>query len=162
MISLGGAAARIHLATEPIDLRRGYSGLYTLVEQQFGAEPQSGNLWVFTNRRRNLLKIFWWDDGGMCVLGKRLHQGTFQSWPQPGQKTVLLTAAELQLLFSGLDLVKLRPRRWVRRIATEPVAASDAGAVPGSSRPGDPADVQSAQSGSAPDRCRAGDSFPRG
>lgn len=143
MISLGGAAAKIHLATEPIDLRRGYSGLYTLVEQQFGAEPQSGNLWVFTNRRRNLLKIFWWDDGGMCVLGKRLHEGTFQSWPQPGQKTVLLTAAELQLLFSGLDLAKLRPRRWLRRIAAERASSSAAGATPGSSTPGDPAAVRS-------------------
>lgn len=122
MITLGGGGAKIHLATEAIELRRGYGGLYTLVEQQFGAEPQSGNLWVFTNRRRNLLKIFWWDDGGMCVLGKRLHEGTFQSWPQPGQKTVLLTAAELPLLLSGWDLAKLRPRRWVRR---RPSAASD-------------------------------------
>lgn len=137
MITLGGGATKIHLSTAPIDLRRGYSGLYTLVEQQFGAEPQSGNLWVFTNRRRNLLKIFWWDEGGMCVLGKRLHEGTFQSWPQPGQKTVLLTAAELQLLFSGLDLAKLRPRRWVRRIPPSPPA--DAAAVPRSSPPGDPA-----------------------
>ena len=47
--------------------------------------------------------------------GKRLHEGTFQSWPQPGQKSVLLSAVELQLLLSGLDLAKLRPRRWVRR-----------------------------------------------
>jgi transposase len=128
MITLGGGATKIHLATEPIDLRRGYGGLYMLVEQQFGAEPQSGNLWVFTNRRRNLLKIFWWDTGGMCVLGKRLHEGTFQSWPQPGQKTVLLTGAELQLLLSGLDLAKLRPRRWVRRRPseeTDPQAAAD-------------------------------------
>lgn len=145
MLSLGGAAARIHLATAPIDLRRGYSGLYTLVEQQFGAEAQSGHLWVFTNRRRNLLKIFWWDEGGMCVLGKRLHEGTFQSWPQPGQQTVRLTAAELQLLFSGLDLAKLRPRRWVRRIAAESSAPSAAGAVPGSSPPGAPAAGPSAR-----------------
>lgn len=143
MISLGAAAAKIHLATEPIDLRRGYSGLYTLVEQQFGAEPHSGNLWVFSNRRRNLLKIFWWDEGGMCVLGKRLHEGTFKSWPQPGQKTVLLTPAELQLLFSGLDLATLRPRRWVRRIPTQEAAASDAAADPRSSRRDDPVAGQS-------------------
>ncbi len=126
MISLGGAAAKIHLATEPIDLRRGHSGLYTLIEQQFGAQPQSGNLWLFTNRRRNLLKIFWWDEGGICVLGKRLHEGTFQSWPRPGQKTVPLTAAELQLLFSGLDLAKLRPRRWVRHVPLAPNVAATA------------------------------------
>lgn len=158
---MGGGATKIHLATEPIDLRRGYSGLYTLVGQQFGAEPQSGNLWVFTNRRRNLLKIFWWDEGGMCVLGKRLHEGTFQSWPQPGQKTVLLTTTELQLLFSGLDLAKLRPRRWVRRIPAEPASPpADAAAIPQSSRPGDPAAGQSARSGSVPDRGPSAGSSP--
>jgi hypothetical protein len=68
--------------------------------------------------------------GGMCVVGKRLREGTFQSWPQPGQKPVLLTAAELQLLLSGLDLAKLRPRRWVRgRPAAEPAAQADAAPV---------------------------------
>jgi transposase len=86
MITLGGGATKIHLATEPIDLRRGYSGLYTLVEQQFGAEPQSGNLWVFTNRRRNLLKIFWWDEGGMVVLGKPAPRGYLPELAAAGAK----------------------------------------------------------------------------
>ena len=120
MITLGGGATKIYLATSPIDLRRGYGGLYTVIEQQFGAEPQSGHLWVFFNKTRNLMKVFWWDDGGMAVLGKRLHEGTFQTWPQRGQQVVTLTAAELQLLLSGLDVAKLRPRRWVRRPRPEP------------------------------------------
>jgi transposase len=115
MITLGGAATQIHLATGATDLRRGYGGLYTLIEHAFGAEPMSGHLWVFTNKRRDMLKIFWWDEGGMCVLGKRLHEGTFKVWPAPGEKVVRLTAAELQLLLSGLDLAQLRPRRWLRR-----------------------------------------------
>lgn len=116
MITLGGGATKIHLATSPIDSRRGYGGLYTLIEQQFDGEPQSGHLWVFFNKTRSLLKIFWWDDGGMVVLGKRLREGTYRiTWPQRGQKTVPLTAAELQLLLSGLDIAKLRPRRWVRQ-----------------------------------------------
>ncbi|MGH8016826.1 MAG: IS66 family insertion sequence element accessory protein TnpB, partial [Opitutaceae bacterium] len=77
--------------------------------------PMSGHLWVFINRRRDMIKVFWWDEGGMCVLGKRLHEGTFKTWPQPDQKTIMLTAAQLQMLLSGLDLAALRPRRWVRR-----------------------------------------------
>ena len=119
MITMGGEATKIHLATGATDLRRGYAGLYTLIEHQFGGEPKAGHLWVFTNRTRDLLKIFYWDSGGMCILGKRLHEGTF-CWPKPGQPIVMLTAAELQLLLSGLDLAQLRPRRWVRSPRAEP------------------------------------------
>ena len=122
MITVGGGATKIHLATSPIDLRRGYGGLYTLIEQQFGGEPQSGHLGVFFNKTRNLIKIFWWDDGGMAVLGKRLHEGTFKTWPKCGQKIVKLTAAELQLLLSRLGITKLRPRRWERQPRPEPSA----------------------------------------
>lgn len=114
MITIAGEATKIHLATGATDLRRGYSGLYTLIEQQFGGDPKSGHVWVFTNRTRDLIKIFYWDSGGMCILGKRLHEGRFEAWPQRGQKIVMLTAAELQLLLSGLEITKLRPRRWVR------------------------------------------------
>jgi transposase len=125
MITLGGGATKIHLATGVTDLRRGYAGLYTLIEHEFGAEPMSGHLWVFTNKRRDLIKVFWWDDGGMVVLGKRLHEGTFKTWPQDGQKVVMLSPAELQLLLSGLDVAKLRPRRWVRRgPSAEPLQAA--------------------------------------
>jgi transposase len=77
----------------------------------------------FTNKRCDLLKVFWWDDGGMVVMGKRLHEGTFKAWPQNGQKIVRLTAAELPLLLSGLDVGKLRPRRWVRRSPDDQDAA---------------------------------------
>lgn len=120
MITIGGEATKIHLATGATDLRRGYAGLYTLIEHQLGGEPKAGHLWVFTNRTRDLIKIFYWDSGGMCILGKRLHEGRFHAWPQRGQKIVMLTAAELQLLLSGLDLAQLRPRRWVRQTRPEP------------------------------------------
>jgi len=120
MITIAGEATKIHLATGATDLRRGYSGLYTLIEQQFCGEPKSGHVWVFTNRNRDLIKIFYGDSGGRCILGKRLHEGRFHAWPQQGQKIVMLTAAELQLLLSGLDLAKLRPRRWVRNPRPEP------------------------------------------
>lgn len=123
MITLGGTATKVHLATAATDLRRGYSGLYNLIEHEFGGEPISGHLWVFANKRRDMVKVFWWDDGGMCILGKRLHEGTF-AWPKPGQKLVQLTAAELQLLLSGLEVAKLRPRRWVRRAPDQALAGA--------------------------------------
>jgi len=131
MIALGGPTTKVHRATVATDLRRGYSGLYNLIEHEFGGEPMAGHLWVFANKRRDMVKVFWWDEGGMCILGKRLHEGTF-AWPKAGQKLVHLSTAELQLLLSGLEVAKLRPRRWVR-------PSSDAAAAPRSAKPDGPA-----------------------
>ena len=119
MIQLGGVSAKIHLATSPVDLRRGYSSLYNMIEQRYGGEPLSGHLWVFLNKQRSLVKIFWWDTGGMCVLAKRLHEGTFQAKTNLTDKIVMLTPGELQMLLDGLDLARLRPRRWVRKSSIE-------------------------------------------
>jgi len=77
-------------------------------------------MWVFIHRTRDLIKIFYRDSGGMCILGNPLHEGRFHAWPEQGQKIVMLTAVEAQLLLSGLDLAKLRPRRWVRNPRPEP------------------------------------------
>ena len=83
MIALGGTATKIHLATGPVDLRRGYSGLYNLIAQQFGGEPSEGHLWVFLNKQRSLVKIFWWDQGGCCCSGKTASRRNFRSEAQP-------------------------------------------------------------------------------
>lgn len=65
------------------------------------------------------LTILWWDTGGVCVLAKRLHEGTFQTKTSLTDKVVMLTAGELQMLLEGLDLARLRPRRWVRKSPIE-------------------------------------------
>ena len=119
MISLGGTSTKIHLATGPIDLRRGYSSLFTLVESQYGGEPLADHLWVFLNKQRTLVKIIWWDVGGFATLAKRLHTGTFAPKMSLTDKIVTLTPGELQMLLEGLDLARLRPRRWVRKSPIE-------------------------------------------
>jgi len=113
MFTLGGGT-RIFLATGPTDLRRSFS-LYALIENELGcSEPLSGDVFGFVNRRRDLVKLFWFSEGGMHVLAKRLESGTY-FWPKAGEKTVTLTAAQLQLLLSGIDLAKTRTRRWWRQ-----------------------------------------------
>lgn len=131
MISLGGSSTKIHLAIGAVDLRRGYSSLFNLIESQYGGEPLADHLWVFLNKQRTLVKIVWWDVGGIAVLAKRLHQGTFAPKMSLTDKVVMLTPGELQMLLEGLDLARLRPRRWVRkspiekmRIQAEPVCAA--------------------------------------
>jgi transposase len=113
MFTLGGGA-KIFLATGTTDLRRGFS-LCTVIEHQLGFErPLNGDVFGFINRRRNLVKLFWFSEGGMCVLGMRLPRSTFR-WPEAGEKTVAITSAQLQLLLSGIDLKQTRSRKWWRR-----------------------------------------------
>jgi transposase len=128
MLTVGGTT-RIWLCSGATDLRRGFNGLHALIAHQFGGAPLSGDLFVFTNRRRDLLKIFFFEAGGTWICAKRLERGTFR-WPQSGEALVTVSAAQLQLLLSGIDLLKTRPRKWWRpaakdAAATRPLAKRD-------------------------------------
>ena len=113
MFTLGGGA-KIYLATGVTDLRRGFS-LRTLIEHQLGfAQPLNGDVFGFVNKRYNLVKLFWFSEGGLYVCAKRLPASTFK-WPRAGEKTVSMTSAQLQLLLSGIDLEQTRERKWWRR-----------------------------------------------
>jgi len=115
MFTLGGGA-KIYLATGVTDLRRGFS-LHTLIEHQLGFDqPLNGDVFGFVNKRHNLVKLFWFSEGGMFVCAKRLPASTFK-WPKAGEKTVAMTPAQLQLLLSGIDLKQTRARKWWRREA---------------------------------------------
>ena len=71
------ASVRIFVCAEPQDMRRGFDGLALAAQQQFGEDPQSGALFVFANKRRNRLKVLWFDRNGFCVLYKRVHRAKF-------------------------------------------------------------------------------------
>jgi transposase len=62
-----GAATQIFLATGVTDLRKGCNSLYSLIKSRWGRSPLGGDLYVFCNRRRDALKIFFWSDGAMWV-----------------------------------------------------------------------------------------------
>lgn len=115
MIALS-PATRIFVARQPVDLRQSFNGLSAWVKNQLQADPLSGHLFVFTNRRRNRLKILFWDRTGLWVCTKRLEQGTF-SWPRPtGSATKLSLAPEaLTLLTDGVDLRGAKLRPWYQR-----------------------------------------------
>ena len=62
-----GPATRVFVALEPVDMRKGYDGLYGLVTHQLGEDPRSGHRFVFTNSQRNRLKILYWDGTGSGI-----------------------------------------------------------------------------------------------
>ena len=119
MIGVAGGRA-IFLATGVTDLRRGVTGLYTLILEHLAQEPLSGAVFGFCNRRRDTIKLFCYETGGVWVCAKRLEQGTFR-WPAAGVRSVQLTPTDLQLLLSGIDPARTRLRGWWQPV---PVAAN--------------------------------------
>lgn len=116
MLSFSGGL-RVFVAMDPCDMRKGFNGLHALVTERLGEEPRHGALFVFTNRRRNRLKILFWDRTGLWVCNKRLENGTF-SWPQaaePGQMKLSLSPEALCLLTDGVDLRGAKLRPWYQR-----------------------------------------------
>jgi transposase len=69
------SATRVLVATTPVDLRGSFNRLYSLVVEQLKGDPLSGHLFVFTNGRRNRLKVLYWDGSGLWVCAKRLEKG---------------------------------------------------------------------------------------
>ena len=110
----------VYLAAEPIDLRKGFDGLSAVVRQAFGQEPMSGHLFVFINRRKDRIKVLYWDRSGYAIFYKRLERGTFRlpRRPRLGEPALKVEPAELQLLLEGIDLrdAKRRPRWSPRRV----------------------------------------------
>jgi transposase len=111
------ASVRIYVAAEAIDLRRGFDGLAAATRNVIGADPLSGHVFVFLNRRRNRVKLLVWDRTGYVLIYKRLERGTFRLATQPrfGERHVEMDAGELGLMLEGLDLRNARKRKRWRR-----------------------------------------------
>jgi transposase len=98
-------------------MRKGFEGLFALVQGTMALDPLSGHLFVFCNRGRNRIKILHWDGNGLWVCAKRLARGCF-AWPQPRKdqaaQPLCLDQAQWTLLMEGIDLQRTRPRKWLR------------------------------------------------
>jgi transposase len=102
------AAVRVYLAIRPADMRKSFDGLSALVSG-LALDPLSGHLFVFINKRRDRIKILYWDRDGLAVWAKRLERGTFRL-PAAGADRVEMTTAELAALLAGIDLSTARRR----------------------------------------------------
>ncbi len=103
-------SVRIYMAAEPADMRRGFDGLSFLVREFLKAEPMSGHLFVFRNRRSDRVKVLYWDRQGYCLFYKRLEKGRFH-FPEVSGPRVEVESSELLLLLEGIDLAGSRRRK---------------------------------------------------
>jgi transposase len=106
MLSLA-STLRIFLAVESADMRKGFDGLGQLVRDRINQDPLSGHLFVFRNRRRDRIKILYWDRDGLALWYKRLEKGTFR-FPETQDGHVEVTPAEIAAILEGIDLSRAR------------------------------------------------------
>ncbi len=100
---------RVFLAVGSTDMRKSINGLSIMVEQVMEQNPFTGDLFVFCNRRRNMIKILYWDRNGFCVWHKRLEEHRF-TWPRTRQEVVSIGSKELEWLLAGLDYTNAHKR----------------------------------------------------
>jgi len=111
MLSLA-AGTRIFVAKGATDMRKGFDGLQGLITGVLEQDPLSGHLFLFVNRRRDKLKILYWDGDGLAIWYRRLERGTFQlPTITDDQKSVEIKSDELMMLLRGIDLTHVKRRK---------------------------------------------------
>lgn len=110
------ARLKVFLHRDAVDGRKNINGLALLVEQELGLDPFAATAYVFSNRRRNRVKILLWDRTGFWLLMKRLEADRFV-WPKDAA-IVELSVEQLHWLLEGIDLSAMRahPERKYLRV----------------------------------------------
>lgn len=108
------ALPEVFVYLPPVDFRKAVNGLAGLVQEELKLDPFSEQLYVFTNRQRDKIKILCWEGSGFVLWYKRLERQRFH-WPRHlGSGTVTLTGQQLNWLLDGYDLARLRPHERLR------------------------------------------------
>jgi transposase len=114
------ASVRVYLCAVPCDMRRSFDGLHGIVTSVMELDALAGHLFVFANRKRDRVKILYWDRAGFAVWSKRLEEGSYAMPFGSGDKRrAEITAQELSALLSGIDPSDAKRRKRYRRRPSE-------------------------------------------
>jgi len=106
MLAITGHA-RFFFHQEPIDLRKGFEGLSDIVAGTFQQEVTGGAYFIFINRRRDRMKVLYWDGDGLAIWYKRLEKGTFQ---KKKVSAGLIERRDFLMLLEGVTPHRLQKR----------------------------------------------------
>ena len=106
------SGARILLATQPVDFRKGAHSLAALAAEVLGADPFSGAVLVFRSRRADRVKVLVWDGSGLVLVWKQLEGGALR-WPPVVDGVLRLTPVEFAALFDGIDWRRVQATRAI-------------------------------------------------
>jgi len=107
---------KIFIRPGQTDLRKAVNGLSVIVQETMKQDPFSGNVYLFCNREKRLLKAVYWDKTGFWLSQKRLEKEKFP-WPQTGEEALQLNSEELEMLLRGIDFFKAHKELHYKRVA---------------------------------------------
>jgi transposase len=111
------ASVRVYLCLTACDMRKSFDGLHALVREHLDLDAFGGHLFVFASRRRDRIKILYWETGGFAIWSKRLEEGTYAVplAKSSEERRREITAEELGALLSGIDLSSATRRKRYQR-----------------------------------------------
>jgi len=111
------ASVRVYLCLTPCDMRKSFDSLHALVREHLELDAFAGHLFVFSSRRKDRVRILYWDRDGFAIWSKRLEEGTYAVpfGDADGECRREITAQELGALLSGIDLSTAKRRKRYRR-----------------------------------------------
>jgi transposase len=111
------ASVRVYLCLTPCDMRKSFDGLHALVRDHLELDAFAGHLVVFASRRRDRIRIFYWDRDGFGLWSKYLEEGTYavSFADSVSERRQEITAQELSALLSGIDLTQAKRRKRYQR-----------------------------------------------
>ena len=102
---------KIFLFAPFVDMRKQSLGLSTMIQSTMKRNPFDESLYVFCNRRRDLIKCLYWDKTGFAMWVKKLNQDKFP-WPKaPIEDVVFLSRQQMEWLLAGINVWKLKPHK---------------------------------------------------
>lgn len=110
------ASVQVYLCLTACDMRKSFDSLHALVREHLELDPFAGHLFVFASRRRDRVKILYWDRDGFAMWSKRLEEGTYAvPFGDGEERRREITAQELGALLSGIDLKDATRRKRYQR-----------------------------------------------
>lgn len=104
--------SQIYLHLDAVDFRKSINGLIVVVEQQLELSPFMDALFIFSNKKRDKLKVLYWDKTGFALWYKRLEKQRFK-WPTDNELTrLVLSEQQLNWLLGGYDIVGHMPLQY--------------------------------------------------
>ena len=102
-------AVKLWFCPEPVDMRLGFDGLFSLVRSRLLGDPLSGHLFIFRNRTADRLKVLYWGGHGLCLWCQRLEAGRYHFPTPPTDSTRMeLSAGQFQMILDGIDLTRVK------------------------------------------------------
>jgi transposase len=99
--------SKIYVYVEPIDMRRSIDGLSVLLADSYQQNPQTGDLFIFTNKQRNKIKLLFWDRNDFALYYKKMERGRFCYSPRLAGEKLTISVSQLRALLMGLDFYLL-------------------------------------------------------